>query len=136
MNVNPYLFFDGQCEEAFRFYATCTGGEIEVLMPHTGSPAEDSVPPEWGPKIMYAQLRIGESRLMASDAPPGRQSPMSGFAVSLQVEQPQAAEHCFAALSEGGTVIMPLEETFWALRFAMFTDRYGVKWMVNCPRPQ
>jgi PhnB protein len=132
MRVNPYLFFNGQCEEAFKFYAKILGGKIEAMLPHAGTPAEQHVGPEWRDKIMHAKLAIGGDVLMASDAPPGRQQQTGGYSVSLQIEQPAEAERIFDAFKEGGTVTMPLEKTFWAQRFGMLVDRYGTPWMINC----
>ncbi len=134
MRITPYLFFDGDCEEAFAHYADVLGGEIVAMLPHTGTPAEGEVPPEWRSKIIHACLRVGDQMLMASDAPPGRQQTTQGMSVSLHVDDEVEAERVFAALSEGGKVTMPLAETFWARRFGMFTDRYGTPWMINCSR--
>lgn len=135
MSINPYLFFNGNCEEAFKLYEKVLNGKIEAMLPHTGTPAEAHVPKEWGNKIMHASMKIGDDVLMASDAPPPHQGPMSGFSVSLQVKDPKEAERVFKALSEGGVVKMPLEETFWAARFGMLVDRFGTPWMVNCDKP-
>jgi len=135
MKINPYLTFDGRCEEAFKFYERVLGGKIEAMMPHKGTPAEGHVPPEWHDKIMHAYLKVGEFVLMGSDAPPQYFQKPQGFSVSLQVKEPEAAERVFSALAEGGTVRMPLEETFWAARFGMLVDRFGTPWMVNCDKP-
>jgi PhnB protein len=131
MQVNPYLFFDGRCEEAFNFYARVLGGKIEAMIKHQGSPAEGSVPPEWGDKIMHAMLRVNDSVLMASDAPPGHFERPQGFSVSLHFTDVAEAERVFNALAEGGKVNMPFSETFWAVRFGMLVDRFGIPWMVN-----
>lgn len=135
MSINPYLTFNGNCEAAFKFYERVLGGKIEAMMPHAGTPAEGHVPPEWNSKIMHARLNIDGDLLMGSDAPPQHQEPMKGFSVSLQVKEPKEAERVFKALSEGGTVKMPIEETFWATRFGMLVDRFGTPWMVNCDKP-
>jgi PhnB protein len=135
MQLNPYLFFNGNCEEAFRFYAQCLGGEIVAMLPHKGTPAEGHVPAEWQDKIMHACMNIPGGVLMASDTPPGRYEAAQGFSVSLAVEDPPEAERIFHALAENGQVRMPIEETFWALRFGMLVDRFGIPWMVNCSRP-
>jgi len=135
MSLNPYLTFNGNCEAAFKFYERVLGGKIEAMMPHAGTPAEGHVPPEWNSKIMHARLNIDGDLLMGSDAPPQHQEPMKGFSVSLQVKEPKEAERVFKALSEGGAVKMPLEETFWAARFGMLVDRFGTPWMVNCDKP-
>jgi PhnB protein len=132
MAINPYLFFNGNCDEAFKFYAKVLNGKIEAMLPHAGTPAEEHVPAEWRDKIMHASLEInGEAHaLMASDAP----GPESAK-VSILIDDPKEAERVFAELSEGGTVTMPMEETFWALRFGMLTDKFGTPWMVNCSKP-
>lgn len=132
MELSTYLFFTGQCEEAFQFYARVLEGRIEMMLPHKGSPAESSVPQEWQNKILHARLKAGDSVLMASDAPPGRGQPMGGFSVSVSVDTVAEAERIFSALSDGGKQYMPMAKTFFAERFGMLTDRYGVQWMVNC----
>ncbi len=130
--VNTYLFFDGNCKEAFDFYAQILGGEIEAMMPHGGTPAEGSVPPEWKDKILHASMKLSGGRLMASDAPPGHFDKPQGFSVQLSVATADEAERIFAALAENGSVTMPIEQTFWATRFGMLVDRFGIPWMINC----
>ena len=132
MQLHPYLLFNGRCEEAFTFYAECLRGRIEAMIPHAGSPAEQHVPPEWRSKILHARLSVGEQVLMASDAPPGRFEKPQGFSVSISVTDPAEAERIFRALAENGTITMPMEQTFWAARFGMCVDRFGIPWMVNC----
>ncbi|MGH6803010.1 MAG: VOC family protein [Methyloceanibacter sp.] len=134
MYVNPYLTFDGDCEQAFKVYEKVLGGEIVAMMPHEGTPAETHVPAEWRKKILHARLVFGDNVLMASDAPPGRREKMQGFSVSLVTKDPAEAERIFNAFADGGTVIMPLGETFWALKFGMLRDRFGTPWMVNCEK--
>ena len=134
MYVNPYLTFDGDCEAAFKVYAKVLGGKIVAMMPHEGTPAETHVPAEWRKKILHARLVFGDSVLMASDAPPGRFEKMQGFSVSLVMKDPAEAERIFNAFADGGTVRMPLGETFWAVKFGMLTDRFGTPWMVNCEK--
>jgi len=134
MQANPYLSFNGQCEEAFKFYETALGGKIEMMMSHVGTPAEQQVPPEWREKIMHARLRVGDSLLMASDAPPGRYQKPSGFSINLQANGPAEAERSFAALAEKGTVQMPLAATFFADRFGVLVDQFGIPWMVYCEK--
>lgn len=136
MQVNPYLAFNGECEAAFRFYEATLGARIEMMLTHGASPIADQVPPEWKDRIMHARLSLGGSLLMGGDSPPDRHVAPTGFSVSLLVDTTTEAERVFAGLSEGGTVQMPMAETFWALRFGMATDRFGIPWMVNCPRPQ
>jgi len=132
MQLNPYLFFTGQCEAAFKFYAELLGGKIIAMMTHAGTPAENQVPPEWREKIIHARMVIGDQLLMGSDAPPGHFQPPQGFSVSLMVDRPEDAERIFPTLAENGTVKMPLQKTFWAIRFGMLVDRFGIPWMVNC----
>lgn len=133
MQLAPYLYFDGNCEEAFRTYERVLGGKIEAMIPHAGTPAEQAVPAEWQQKIIHARLAVGDAVLMGSDSPPAFSEPRSGFSVSIGVDDPAEAERIFKALSEGGEIRMPFEQTFFARRFAMFVDRFGTKWMVNCP---
>jgi len=135
MQLNPYLTFNGQCAAAFTFYEKCLGGKIEMMMTHGDSPMADQMPPVLRDKIMHARLVIGDKVLMGSDAPPERYEGAKGFSVSLGIDKPAEAERIFTALAEGGTVQMPLQETFWALRFGMLVDRFGIPWMVNCERP-
>lgn len=132
MNLNPYLFFGGDCAEAFRFYADTLGGRIEAMMNYGESPACDEMPADWHGKVMHACLVFGDNRLMASDPPPEYYQPMQGMSVALAVDTPEEADRVFAAFADGGQVSMPMEETFWAKRFGMVTDRFGVAWMVNC----
>lgn len=132
MKIQPYLNFDGQCREAFLFYHQVLGGELATLQTHGESPMRDHTPPEWHDRILHARLIVGDEELMGSDSPPGQHAQPQGFAVSLNIDDPAAAERIFAALSAGGAVQMPLQQTFWAGRFGMCTDRFGVPWMVNC----
>ena len=132
MQLNAYLTFNGQCEAAFKFYEQCLGGKIVAMITHAGTPAEEYVPAGWRDKIMHARLTVGDSVLMGSDAPPGRQQEAKGFSVNIAVEDPIEAERIFHALSENGAVTMPIQTTFWAARFGMLTDRFGTPWMVNC----
>jgi PhnB protein len=133
MQLNAYLYFNGQCEEAFKFYEQLLGGKIEAMFPHAGTPAEQYVPPGWRDKIMHARLTVGGSVLMGSDAPPGHYHEASkGFSVNIGLQDPEEAERIFHALAENGKVNMPIEKTFWAERFGMLVDRFGIPWMINC----
>lgn len=132
MQMNPYLTFNGQCEAAFKFYEKCLGGKIEAMLPHKGTPAEAHTPPEWRDKIMHARLNVNGEVLMGSDAPPDHYKEPKGFSVSLQLKDPAESERIFNALAEGGKVGMPLQQTFWATRFGMLVDRFGIPWMINC----
>ena len=132
MTLNTYLTFSGQAEEAFKFYAQCLKGQIVAMFKHADTPAAAQVPPNWQDKVMHAALKAGDSVLMGSDCPPDHFKAPQGFSVSLQVEDPAEAERIFAALSEGGKIGMPIQQTFWAVRFGMTVDRFGIPWMINC----
>lgn len=132
MTVNPYLYFNGQCEAAFKFYEQHLGGQIVAMMTHEGTPMEDHVPADWKTKIIHARMLLGETMLMASDAPPAYYEKPCGFSVSLLCQSAADAERVFTALSENGTVKMPLAETFWAIRFGTVVDQFGTPWMVSC----
>ena len=131
MQLNPYLLFNGQCEEAFQFYASTLGATISCLMPHEGTPAENHVPDEWRKKIIHGRLSLNGQTIMASDCPPDRYQRPQGFSINLDFKTIDEAERVFHALEQGGTVTMPFSETFWAERFGMVVDRFGTPWMVN-----
>jgi PhnB protein len=132
MQINPYLLFNGQCEEAFKFYERCLGGKIEALIPHEGTPAEKGVPTEWRKKILHARLVAKDGQvLMGSDAPPERYQKPQGFSVTIGFHDPKEGERVFNALAEKGQVHMPYQATFWAKGFGMLVDRYGTPWMIN-----
>jgi PhnB protein len=135
MKTNPYLSFNGNCADAFRFYEKVLGGKISALMTWADTPMAKEVPAETRSQIVHARMQIDDTVLMGGDAPPGRYEAPKGITVTITVEQPAEADRIFAALSEAGTVTMPIQETFWAQRFAMFTDRYGTPWMINCEKP-
>jgi PhnB protein len=135
MLINTYLVYDGRCEEAFQSYAKIFGGTVKTLIRHGDTPAAQFVPANWHSKVMHAELPLGSGVVMGSDAPPDRYKPMAGFSVSVQVDQPAEAERIFNALAEGGNATMPIQETFWAQRFGMVTDRFGTPWMINCMKP-
>jgi len=132
MQMNPYLRFNGQCEAAFKFYEQVLGGKIQALLPHTGTPAAEHVPADWGNKILHACLNVGDETLMGSDAPPACYEQPKGFSVTLQIKEPAEAERIFHALAAEGKVQMPIQKTFWAARFGMLVDRFGIPWMINC----
>jgi PhnB protein len=134
MQLNPYLSFNGKCEEAFKFYERCLGGKIVAMMTYGGSPMEGHTPPEWRNKIMHARLTVGDEVLMGSDAPPDRYEGAKGISVTLGIDKPADAERIFHALAQNGTVQMPIQETFWATRFGMLVDQFGTPWMINCEK--
>jgi PhnB protein len=133
MQINPYLFYDSNCEAAFKFYEKALGAKIEMMLRNGEAPAEMPTPPERKHKIMHARISIEGEILMASDAPPDHFHKPQGFAVSLTVGDPGEAERKFKALSEGGSVNMPFGKTFFSKGFGMCVDQFGIPWMVNCP---
>jgi PhnB protein len=134
MQIDPYLNFNGNCEEAFHFYEKALGGKIEMLLKYNQAPAGGGpTPPGFENKVMHVRLSVGQQIIMASDAPPGHFSPMQGFNVSLMFDDKAQAERVFNALADKGKVMMPFAQTFWAEGFGMLTDRFGTPWMVNCP---
>jgi PhnB protein len=135
VQLTPYLAFNGQCETAFKFYEKCLGARITFIMPHEGSPMSDQVPAEWQRKILHATLAVGDQVLQGADAPPDHYKKPQGFSVSIAIKDPEDAERIFAALAENATIQMPMQETFWALRFGMLIDQFGIPWMINCGKP-
>jgi PhnB protein len=135
MQINPYLSFNGKCAEAFKFYADVLGGENLMMMTYGESPMAAQTAPEDKDRIMHARLKAGDMMLMGADAPPQFYQPAQGMVVSVSVDAPAEADRIFKALSENGTVKMPIQETFWAQRFGMLIDRFGTPWMVNCEKP-
>jgi PhnB protein len=132
MQMSPYLHFNGNCEAAFKFYEKALGAKIESMFRHEGTPAAEHVPAEWLGKIMHARLEVGGQRLMGSDVPPEHYKKPEGFSVSLGIKEIADAERIFHALEENATVTMPLQKTFWAVRFGMLIDQFGIPWMINC----
>jgi PhnB protein len=133
MQVQPYLFFDGRCEEAIEFYKKALGAQVEMMMRFKESPEPsnpDMCPPGTEEKIMHASFRIGDSVVMGSDGRCMGQPKFDGFALALTAANEQEAERLFAALADGGQVQMPLTKTFFSPSFGMVADRFGVNWMV------
>ena len=133
MLVQPYLFLDGRCEEAIEFYRKALGAEVEMLMRFKDSPEPPQpgmVPPGSENKVMHSCLRIGETRVMASDGHCQGKPNFQGFSLSLTVTDDAEAERMFNALADGGKVQMPLAKTFFSSRFGMIADRFGVGWMI------
>jgi PhnB protein len=134
MVVEPYLFFDGRCEEAIEFYKRALGAEVLMLMRNKESPEPPppgTMPPGSENKVMHAALRIGTSNLMLSDGYNDGKPVFTGFSLSLDAANDAEAERLFTALSDGGTVQVPLAKTFWSPKFGMVADRFGVGWMVS-----
>lgn len=130
--LDSYLFFNGTCAEAMQFYERTLGGKLEALMKYGDSPEPQGCPANAENLVMHAHLSIDGRALMASDMPPGHApSSMGGFALSLNYPTVQEARRIFDALSQGGSVTMPMQKTFWAEAFGMLTDRFGTPWMVG-----
>ncbi|HEY7441364.1 MAG TPA: VOC family protein [Vicinamibacterales bacterium] len=136
MQVQPYLFFDGRCEEALDLYRRVLGAEVEMLMRFKDSPDPSSVPQGLGDKVMHTSFRIGDTLLMASDGHAKGQPTFKGVSLSLTVKDEADAERKFNALADGGQVQMPLAKTFFSPRFGMVADRFGVSWMIIAPGPE
>jgi PhnB protein len=135
MQLTTYLNFNGQCEEAFKLYERALGGKISFMMTFQDSPMAGDVPSEWGGRIMHATLQAGDSLLQGADVRPGEFQKPQGFTIAIQINDTAESERIFAALAEGATVQMPLQETFWAHRFGYLIDRFGTPWMINCEKP-
>ena len=136
MKISPYLIFDGQAEEAFKFYETVLKGKLEVMMTFAQAPDCKDIPQEQKTRIMHTSLRLGDQVLMASDSMCGQPyEGIKGCSVALSPDSVAECERIFKALSEGGKVVMALQETFWAASFGMLVDRFGVSWMVSCEKP-
>lgn len=133
MQINPYLFFDSNCEAAFKHYEKVLGGKIELMLRNSDGPADMEYPPERKDKVMHARMSIDGEVIMASDAPPSHFQKAQGFAVSITVADPADAERKFKALLEGGSINMPFGKTFFSKGFGMGVDQFGIPWMINCP---
>ena len=132
MKLSVHLVFNGQCEAAFRFYAQCLGGTIATMLTYGDSPMAAQTPVEWRDKIIHATLILGNGTLAGGDLFGRDYLPAQGFFVLMEVDDPAEAERIFAALSENGTVRMPIQETFWAKRFGVLVDQFGTPWEINC----
>ena len=133
MKLNTYVNFAGKCGEAFRFYEKHLGGKIGMMMKHGEAPDQRQVRPELKDAVLHARISIGDTELMGADIPNAQ--PMRSAYLSLGVQSDAEAERIFSALSEGGEVFMPIQETFFATRFAQLRDRFGINWMIICERP-
>lgn len=134
MHVEPYLFFEGRCEEAVEFYRRVLGAEVTMLLRFKDSPEPPPpgmLPPGSENKVMHTSFRLGETAVMASDGRCGGQPSFQGVALSLTVANEAEADRVFAALADGGQIQMPLAKTFWSARFGMVADRFGVSWMIT-----
>ena len=134
MHVQPYLFFEGRCEEALEFYKTSLGAQVGPLMHYKDSPDKEhaaACPPGLDDKVMHAELRVGTTTLFASDGMANGNPKFDGFSLSLTVESEAEADRVFAALAQGGQIRMPLMKTFWSPKFGMVADQFGVGWMIS-----
>ena len=132
MQLNPYLNFNGKCEDAFKFYEECFGGTLQFKMTWGESPMSDQAPSEWRGKIIHATLSVGETVLQGADSLPDQYEEPRGISVTISVNNLADAERIFRSLSEGGKVTMPLQKTFWSPGFGMLVDRFGIPWLINC----
>jgi len=132
MQMTTYLSFKGECEAAFKFYEQCLDGQLGAIFRYAGSPLADQVPADWQDKVMHGSFTFGDQVLMGGDVAPDRYEQPKGFSLSLQMQSAADAERIFHELARGGTVVMPLEKTFWAARFGMVVDRFGIPWLINC----
>ena len=136
MQLHTYLNYGGNCEQAFRFYEQHLGGKITMMMRHGEQPNTSAVSPEWKNAILHARISIGGTELLGADIPPDRFQPIRSAYLSLTVNSIEEAERIYALLSNGGQIFMPMEETFFAYRFAMLRDQFGTSWMLLHQKPQ
>jgi len=136
MKLNPHVAFGGRCQEAFQFYERCLGGKIQTMVTYLDSPMAEQVPLEWRGKILHATLAVGDNILYGADVVPEQYQPPKGFHLAVGIQDPGEAERIFQGLSENGTVQMPLQKTFWAVRFGVLLDQFGVSWEINCEQAQ
>jgi PhnB protein len=133
MKLNTYVNFAGKCAEAFRFYEKHLDGKIGMIMTHGQAPDPSQVKPGWEDYVLHARITIGDTELMGADIPTAQ--PMRSAYLSLGVQSDAEAERIFSALADGGEVFMPMQETFFASRFAQLRDRFGINWMIIHERP-
>ena len=133
MRMNTYVNFRGTCAEAFRYYERHLGAKVGIMMTHAQSPDQSRVGPEWKDAVLHARISIGDNELMAADIP--NAEPMRSAYLTLKVDSDIEAERVFSALSDGGRVLMPIQETFFASRFGQVQDRFGINWMILHERP-
>jgi PhnB protein len=136
VQLHTYLNYGGNCEVAFKFYEQHLGGRITMMMKHGQQPNAQNVPPGWEHAVLHARMSLGGTELLGADIPPDRFQPIRSAYLSLTVDSDQEADRVFGLLSEGGQVFMPMQETFFASRFAMLRDKFGTSWMLLHPRPQ
>jgi len=135
MRLHTYLNYGGNCADAFRFYERHLGGKITMMMKHGESPDQSQVRPEWKDAVLHARMTLGGTEISAADVPPDRFQPMRSAYLSLSVDSTAEAERVYGLLTDGGQVFMPMQETFFASRFAMLRDKFGTSWMLLHERP-
>jgi PhnB protein len=135
VQIIPYLSFKGECEAAFKFYEQCLGARLGQVFRYGGSPMAGEVPADWSEKIMHGSVTIGDLMLNGGDVAPDRYEEPRGFSLSIQISNTDDAERIFRDLATGGKVVVPLAQTFWAARFGMVVDRFGIPWLINCEEP-
>lgn len=135
MKLHTYLNYGGNCAQAFRFYEQHLGGKITMMMTHGQMPGPSQVPPEWKDAVVHARIELGGTSLMATDVPPDTFQPMRSAYLSLSLDSSEEAERVYALLAAGGEIFMPIQETFFAFRFAMLRDKFGTSWMLLHERP-
>ncbi|MGD0842545.1 MAG: VOC family protein [Candidatus Acidiferrales bacterium] len=135
MQLTPYLYFNGQCEEAFKFYERTLGAKIDTVFRYGGTPAAETVPQDWRDKVLHARLILEGNELNAADVLPEQYLKPQGFHVAVQFKDVQAGKRVFNALSENGTVQYAFQPTFWTPGFGLVVDRFGIPWMINCEQP-
>ena len=135
MQIIPYLSFKGECEAAFKFYEQCLGARLGQVFRYGGSPMAGEVPADWSEKIMHGSVTIGDLMLNGGDVAPDRYEEPRGFSLSIQISNTDDAERIFRDLATDGKVVVPLAQTFWAARFGMVVDRFGIPWLINCEEP-
>ena len=136
MRLHTYLNYGGNCADAFRFYERHLGGKITMMMKHGESPDQSQVRPEWKDAVLHARMTLGGTEISAADVPPDRFQPMRSAYLSLSVDSTDEAERVYALLTDGGQVFMPMQETFFAFRFAMLRDKFGTSWVLVHERPR
>ena len=126
------LAFNGECEAAFRLYERCMNGTISFMLTWGNSPMAAEAPAGWEAKIYHATLKIGDAAISGGDVAPDKYEPPKGFSIILRLDDEEAAERIYQALADGGRADMPLQKTFWARRFGVLVDRFGIPWSINC----
>ena len=138
MQIRPSisLTFNGECDAAFALYQQCLGGMVTFRLTWRDSPMASGAPPDWQDKVLHATLNVGDVALSGGDVLPGSYERPQGFQVQLDLDDVAAADRIFAMLADGGRVIVPLQQTFWAQRFGAVVDRFGIPWGINCGAPE